>query len=101
MALEQKLNADFFIPAIGSAFIIDTNIGTIPMTLEEVICKDSYNNGPFHCFYLIFTGPGEIFFHEGSYSLIHETLGSQVIHIAPTGKTETGYRYQAIFSIAK
>lgn len=99
--LENRLSADIFKTAVDSPFTIDTSVGTFALILKQVIYKESHNTGPFHCFILIFTGPGEIFFHEGSYSLKHEKLGCHMIHIAPTGKTETGYRYQAIFTLAK
>lgn len=98
---EIQCYADSFSPLVGSVFAIETTMGAIPLRLEEIIFKEMHNLGPYHCYILIFSGPAEIFFHEGTYRMEQDRMGSLEIHIAPCRVTETGYLYQAIFSILK
>ena len=50
-------------------------------------------------FSLVFCGPSERWFRQGTYSLEHPELGSQPMFLVPIGPNADGrMRYQAIFS---
>ncbi|MBF0498129.1 MAG: hypothetical protein HQK58_16390 [Deltaproteobacteria bacterium] len=73
----------------------------VELTLEKVQSPAWAGSGPYESFSLIFSGPGHILLPQGDYPFRHAVLDAMSIFITPVERTETGFRYQADFTIAR
>ena len=49
-------------------------------------------------FSLLFRGPRDRMFHQGTYTLIHADLGELTIFLVPVGPGSDGMDYEAVFN---
>ena len=99
--MNDKITVDTFRPFVGTAFTTETPHGKLSFTLDETLYNERYNTGPYHCFTLILSGPGNVFFPQGNYVFRQESLGEVPVFLIPIGKTETGFQYQVVYSVEK
>lgn len=95
--MPEKLNSRDFSEQLHTAFQVHMP-GAAPLTLElfEVTEKDSSPN--VEQFSLIFRGPLEPYFPQGTYTLQHDKLGEFALFLVPLGPDAAGMSYQAIFN---
>ncbi|MDE2463520.1 MAG: hypothetical protein KGO02_07400 [Alphaproteobacteria bacterium] len=99
--MPDALTAATFSPFAGGVFVAHFGAdGTYPLVLVEVVERASLGmpetlRAPFSLF---FTGQGPHYLLQGTYRLSHDRLGDLDVFIVPVGRTDDGFRYQAVFN---
>ena len=52
-------------------------------------------------FSLFFAGPGDVKLEQSTYRLQHDGMGEFEIFLVPIGRSEHGFRYEAVFNYFK
>ena len=75
----------------------------VELELVEVKGYPSKANeqGGMERFSAYFTGPGEFFLPQSTYSLEHDRMGKFEIFLVPIARDESGVRYEAVFNYFK
>jgi hypothetical protein len=87
---------------VGSKFLLKIDPQTLELELAEV---KGYPSGPneqsgMERFSAFFVGPGTLL-PQAAYLLEHEQMGEFEIFLVPIGKSEQGFRYEAVFNYFK
>lgn len=99
----QAVTADSFRPHIGSTFTVEFVDGkTLELTLNEVNVLLTRQNVPRltrDTFGIYLTGPQNLMFPQGIYTIRHEILGTMEIFLVPKGPRADGcVNFEAIFT---
>ena len=95
--MADTLNADTFAPQIGTQFTLTVDDTTLALELERVDALGSAirEGGAFS---LLFVGPADPVLPQRIYRLDHRATGGLDLFLVPVGATETGMRYEAVFT---
>jgi hypothetical protein len=86
-----------FSKQVGSTYALDhPNWGSIP--LELVTVSDLRETPRQRMYSLIFRGPLEKPFQQGSFPLEHAAMGRATLFLVPVAREADGFRYQAVFN---
>ena len=96
----DTIAGDDFKPLLNHDFEISWEGTAVSLTLTSVDVMDARHSRPGARlgFSLIFSGPPEPFFPQGTYSLRHETLGALEMFMVPLGPIENRHRYEIVFN---
>jgi uncharacterized protein DUF6916 len=76
-----------------------------PIELELVEVKGYHNKaeeqGGMERFSVFFSGPADVQLRQRTYPLVHEQMGEFDIFLVPIGRSEQGFRYEAVFNYFK
>lgn len=96
----EKLSCEDFEPHVGSAFkIVTEGVPEMTLTLTEAktLKTQPLDEGLRIPFALLFEGPAPLM-PQHTYRFEHDAMGQPEIFIVPIAKTDTGFRYEAIFN---
>jgi hypothetical protein len=100
----ELLTMDMFADLVDREFIVDVDDShSVGMELIEIYDISDSRGGkdPSRAsFSLVFRGPDEPIYPEGTYRFEHEELGAFNILITPAGPDTDGMRYEAVFDHA-
>ena len=72
-------------------------LGTIPL---ELVSVSELRETPRQRMYsILFRGPLEMPFQQGSFPLRHEVMGEATLFLVPVAREEDGFRYEAVFNL--
>lgn len=97
-----ELTKTVFEPLLHARFSVSVG-GEPPLELELIELNEPATRGcapgsgrqPFS---LIFRGPRDPWFQQGTYAIEHPELGAQQIFLVPVGPDAHGMQYQAVFN---
>jgi hypothetical protein len=87
-----------FEPLLHACFGVRVGSSQLELELIEVKSLGAARPPLREPFSLIFRGPREPSFKQGSYPLEHAAIGEQRLFLVPLGPDATGMQYQAIFT---
>jgi hypothetical protein len=98
----ESFSLETFTPHVGSTFRIVSETDELelrlasatPIDLDSSVDAGELERVPFN---LQFHGPPEPVWHQGTYDLAHERLGTFPLFIVPLGPDQGVMRYEAIF----
>lgn len=98
--MTDRLSLETFSPAVGTAFLAETEAGAVSLVLAEVTTREQYvPDAPdgWRPFTLSFTGPPEPFLDQRTYRLTNDATGPVDVFVVPVARTTDGFRYEAVF----
>ena len=93
----ETLSVQTFAPQIGSRFTLTVDDLALDLELERVDTLGSAirEGGAFS---LLFLGPQDPVLPQRIYRLEHAVTGALDLFLVPVGETDTGMRYEAVFT---
>jgi hypothetical protein len=86
-----------FLGQLNTTFTLeDASLGTIP--LELIAVSDLRETPRQRMFSILFRGPLETPFNQGTFLLKHEALGNASLSLVPIARETDGFRYEAVFN---
>lgn len=97
MAIED-IQLDKVEPHVGEVFVADFGEqGTVDLVLIEAAARPTGNAND-SAFSLVFRGPLDRVFEQGSIDLSHASIGREHIFLVAVGESEAGRLYEAVFT---
>jgi hypothetical protein len=96
----EKLTAENFSPLVEQEFQIELehNKTLLVRLIEVTINNQSEEREGRQSFSILFRGPRDIQFEQGTYQVSHETLGEHSIFLVPIGPDDKGMCIEAVFN---
>ena len=95
----EQLQAQDFIPHVGSRFRVSLAEGALEFELREAKTVGTPRPGAVRSPYsLTFYAPGPRVLPQAIYGLEHSALGALEIFLVPIGREGTGFLYEANFN---
>ena len=93
----ENWTKELFKQSMNSRFEIDVP-GRGRQNLELVGLTDHPSSPAVVSFSILFRGPLELPFGQGSYSIYHAGMGQADLFLVPVGRETDGMRYEAVFN---
>lgn len=94
----STLKAGDFEPLLHDQFMVHADQGDFEFVLTEVTEQPEHAGVDRVAFSLLFRGPVEPQFTQGTFPLNHEQMGDLPLFMVPVGREEEGVIYQAVFN---
>jgi hypothetical protein len=85
-----------FAPLLHAKFLVQ--LDPSESAEVELIQVTGQESNTMETFSLVFRGPADQPFRQGTYTLQHEKLGTFQLFLVPIGRDESGYSYEAVFN---
>ena len=92
----ETLTLDSFAQQLDTPFQVERAGTTVTLMLVEAAEVRAARG--WEAFSLIFRGPADAFFPQGSYSFRHDAFGDFELFFTPIGQDQFGFSYEAVFS---